>query len=212
MIIAIDGPAASGKGTLARRLAAELDLAYLDSGSLYRATGLAVMRAGGDPRNEADAVAAAKALDITSFSPEDLRSEEAGVAASHVAFIPAVRQELLAFQRRFAETPPGGKKGAVMDGRDIGTVVCPDAAVKIFVKARLPARVRRRIKELQNKGESVNKSRVWADMKARDARDKGRSVAPLVAAKDAWVLDTTDLDADQAFAAAKAYIAVKSKR
>lgn len=209
MIVAIDGPAASGKGTLARRLAEALDLAYLDTGSLYRAVGLSVLRAGGDPSNEADAENAAQNLDLSQFSLEDLRSEEAGVAASQVAFQPAVRASLLKFQRRFASAPPDRKAGAVMDGRDIGTVVCPDAPAKIFVTADLDVRVGRRVKELRDKGETVIEARIRADMEARDARDKDRSVSPLVPAGDAWILDTSSLDADAAFAQAKAFVIAK---
>lgn len=212
MIIALDGPAASGKGTLARRLAEAFNLAYLDTGSLYRATGVATLRAGGDPAKEEDAVKAAKALDLTQFSPSDLRSEEAGVAASKVAFIPAVRATLLDFQRHFAKNPPAGKDGAVLDGRDIGTVVCPDAEIKIFVEADLETRVQRRVKELREKGENIIETRVRADMEARDARDKDRDVAPLKPADDAFRLDTSHLNADEAFAQAKAYIISKSKR
>ncbi len=212
MIIAIDGPAASGKGTLARRLAEELNLGYLDTGSLYRAVGLAVLRAGGDPANAVDAVAAATALDPTVFSQSDVRSDAAANAASKVAFIPAVRAVLLEFQREFCRRPAPGKAGAVLDGRDIGTVVCPDADVKIFVTADLAVRVQRRIKELRDKGESVNDQRVWEDMKARDARDQDRSISPLKPADDAFRLDTSHMNAEQALAAAKAYIAAKSAR
>ena len=206
MIIALDGPAASGKGTLARRLAEAFNLAYLDTGSLYRATGVATLRAGGDPSQEADAVKAAKTLDLSGFTPADLRTEAAGVAASQVAFIAGVRSALLDFQRNFAKNPPGGAKGAVLDGRDIGTVVCPQAEVKIFVVADLDTRVARRVKELREKGENIIESRVRADMEARDARDKDRSVAPLKPADDAFILDTSSLNADEAFSKAKAYI------
>jgi len=212
MIVAIDGPAAAGKGTLARRLAAAFDLAYLDTGSLYRATGVATLRAGGNPTVEADAVKAAKSLDLTQFAPHDLRTEAAGVAASQVAFIPAVRAALLDFQRNFAKNPPGGSKGAVLDGRDVGTVICPDADAKIFVTAELEARVQRRVKELRDKGESYIEARVRADMKARDDRDKDRSVAPLIPAADALMLDTTKMDADEAFEQARTYVAAKLKR
>ena len=212
MIIAIDGPAASGKGTLARRLAKAFNLAYLDTGSLYRATGVATLRAGGDPAKEADAVKSAQSLDITQFSPSDLRTEEAGSAASKVAAIPAVRAALLDFQRKFAKSPPGGHIGAVLDGRDIGTVVCPDATVKLFIEADLETRVTRRVNELREKGENIIESRVRADMEARDARDKDRSVAPLKPADDAFKLDTSKLNADEVFAQAKAIIELKSKR
>ena len=207
VIIAIDGPAASGKGTLARRLADHLGLRYLDTGSLYRATGLTVLKAGQDPTNETHAVAAAKALDLDAFSPEELRSEAAGVAASQVAFQKAVRDELLDFQRRFAEHPGSGYAGAIFDGRDIGTVVCKDTAtVKIFVDAALETRIQRRIKELRDRGESFKEPDVRADMEARDARDRDRSVAPLKPADDAWILHTDDLNADEAFATALAHI------
>lgn len=211
LVIAIDGPAASGKGTLARRLAEAFNLAYLDTGSLYRATGVATLRAGGDPAHEADAVKAAKTLDLTQFSPNDLRTEDAGVAASKVAFIPAVRAALLDFQRNFALKPPQGV-GAVLDGRDIGTVVCPNATVKFFIEADLETRVIRRVKELREKGENIIESRVRADMEARDARDKDRSVAPLKPADDAFILDTSKMNADEVFAKAKAIIESKSKR
>ncbi len=212
LVIAIDGPAASGKGTLARRLAEAFNLAYLDTGSLYRATGVATLRAGGDPGREADAVKSAQTLDITKYSPADLRTEEAGGAASKVAAIPGVRAALLDFQRKFAVSPPAGKQGAVLDGRDIGTVVCPDATVKFFIEADLETRVIRRVKELQEKGENIIESRVRADMEARDARDKDRSVAPLKAAGDAFILDTSKMNADEVFAKAKAIIESKSKR
>ena len=207
-IVAIDGPAASGKGTLARRLAKHFGYHYLDTGSLYRAVGMSVLRAGGDPSNETQAVAAAKALDLASVSPAELKSDTAGNAASKVAFIPAVRAVLLEFQRDFAKKAPG----AVLDGRDIGTVVCPDAPAKIFVTASLEVRVQRRIAELRAGGESVNEQGVWDDMKARDARDSDRSVSPLKPADDAYILDTSKMDADQAFETAKAYIATKKSR
>jgi len=207
IVIAIDGPAASGKGTLARRLAKHFNLRHLDTGSLYRATGLSVMRAGGDPTKESDALAAAKSLNLDEFAPEELRSEEAGVAASHVAFIQRVRDELLEFQKDFAQNPGEGFAGAILDGRDIGTVVCKDTAdIKIFVKAQLETRIRRRIKELQDRGESFNEPDVRADMEARDDRDRGRSAAPLKVAKDAKILQTDNLNADEAFEAALVHI------
>ena len=212
LIIALDGPAAAGKGTLGRRLAEAFNLAYLDTGSLYRATGVATIRAGGNPGHEPDAVKAAQSLDITSFTPADLRTEQAGSAASQVAVIQGVRDGLLDFQRNFAKNPPGCKRGAVLDGRDIGTVVCPDADVKIFVEADLETRVQRRVKELREKGENIIEALVRADMQARDARDKDRSVAPLKAADDAFTLDTSNMTADEAFSQAKAYIESKIKR
>jgi cytidylate kinase len=202
MIIAIDGPAAAGKGTLARRLAAELDLAYLDSGALYRAVGWAVLRAGGDPADPDAAIAAAEALDPTQTADPALRTDAVADAASKVAAIPGVRRALLDFQRRFAAAPPDGKAGAVLDGRDIGTVVCPDADVKLFVTAAVEERARRRVKELLERGEKAIYGAVLQEMQDRDARDRDRDVAPLRPAEDAIVIDTTDLDADAALAAA----------
>jgi cytidylate kinase len=198
MIIAIDGPAAAGKGTLARRLADRFGLNYLDTGALYRAVGVAVLRAGGDPADPEAAAGAARSLDPAGLADPALRGEAAGEAASKVAAIPAVRAALLDFQRAYAARPPG----AVLDGRDIGTVVCPDAQVKIFVTASLERRAERRLKELLDKGVSAIGERVLQEMKDRDARDSARSVAPLVPAADAVLLDTTELDADAAFAAA----------
>lgn len=210
MIIAVDGPAASGKGTLARRLAEHLGLAYLDTGLLYRAVGMAVVNAGGDPGDAAAATAAARALDPSGLFDPTLRLDEAGQAASKVAAIPAVRAALLAFQRDFAHRPPGGAKGAVLDGRDIGTVVCPDAGHKLFVTASLEKRAERRLKELIARGVATIQEAVLQEMRERDARDSGRSVAPLVPAPDAFLLDTTELDADQAFAAALGYITART--
>ncbi len=198
MIIAIDGPAAAGKGTLARRVAREFGLNYLDTGLIYRAVGMAVLRAGQDPADPVAAEAAARSLDPASFADPALREEKAGSAASKVAAIPVVRTVLLEFQRTYAHQAPG----AVLDGRDIGTVVCPDADVKLFVTASLEKRAERRLKELLDKGETAIRERVLQDMKERDARDSARSVAPLVPAADAVVLDTSELDADAAFAAA----------
>ncbi|MDX2221977.1 MAG: (d)CMP kinase [Rhodospirillaceae bacterium] len=211
-VVAVDGQAAAGKGTLARRIASHFDFAFLDTGSLYRATGLAVLRAGGDPADAGQAAAAAESLDLAAIRPDDLRTEAVGNAASQVAAIPAVRAALLAFQRRFARQPPEDKAGAVLDGRDIGTVVCPDADVKIFVTASLDVRVERRIKELRDRGETVIPARVRAEMIARDARDSGRSVAPMVAAADAWQLDTSGLSADQVWNLVRPRIADKFNR
>lgn len=211
-VIAIDGPAASGKGTLSRRIAAELGLAHLDTGSLYRAVGVAVLRAGKDPADAAMAAQVARAL-----HPEDgilndpeLRTDDAAEAASKVAVVPEVRAALLDFQRGFAAMPPGGAAGAVLDGRDIGTVVCPDATVKLFVTASVEVRAERRLKELQERGIPAIPSDVLEDMKARDARDSQRAVAPLVPAADAFVLDTSAMTAEQAFDAALAFIAGKT--
>ena len=209
-IIAIDGPAASGKGTLSKRLAAHYGYAHLDTGSLYRAVGLMVLLAGGDPANPELALAAAKALSPESaiLSHLGLRADEAAQAASQVAAMPEVRAALLDFQHAFAACPPGGK-GAVLDGRDIGTVVCPDAPAKLFVTASAEVRADRRVKELRGAGRDVSVQTVLADMKARDERDSQRAVAPLKPAADEFVLDTSALDADQAFEAACAAVGAK---
>ena len=206
MIIALDGPAASGKGTLARRLAAHFDLAYLDTGLLYRAVGQAVRKAGHDPADPCAAEAAARALALSDLDDPALRTDEAGQAASQVAAIPGVRAALVELQRRFARTPPGGKRGAVLDGRDIGTVICPDAEAKLYVTASREVRAERRHKELLKSGLDSIYARVLRDLEERDARDAARVAAPLKPAADAFVLDTTALDADQAFKTALDYI------
>ncbi|UCH74237.1 MAG: (d)CMP kinase [Rhodospirillales bacterium] len=206
MIIAVDGPAASGKGTLARRIAAHLGYAHLDTGKLYRAVGLAVLREGHDPADAAAAEAAARALDPNALDDPALSGDVAAQAASKVAAIEGVRQALLAFQRHFAQHPPGGNAGAVLDGRDVGTVVCPDADIKFFVTASMPVRAERRHKELLNRGEASIYARVLQDLRERDARDSARAVAPLKPAQDAIVLDTTRMDADAAFASAVRHI------
>jgi cytidylate kinase len=208
-IIAIDGPAAAGKGTLARRLAAELGFDYLDTGLIYRAVGMKLARAGADPADPDRAGQAARDLRPDDLGADDLRSDQAAQAASKVAAIPAVRAALLDFQRRFAAHPPGGK-GAVLDGRDIGTVVCPDAPIKLFVTASLEKRAARRLKELLDRGLPAIQEAVLADMRERDERDSNRSVAPLAAASDAFLLDSSDLDADQAFAAAFDHVRSRS--
>ena len=206
MIVAVDGPSASGKGTLARRLAAALDFAFLDTGLLYRAVGTAVLAAGGDPADPAAALAAARDLDLSALDPTALRREAAGEAASVVAVIPEVRAALRDLQRRFAAAPPGRKAGAVLDGRDIGTVVFPQAEVKIFLTASAEARARRRHKELLERGEASIYARVLAEMRERDRRDSERAAAPLKPAADAEILDTTDLDAEEAFRTALAIV------
>ncbi|MEI8397206.1 MAG: (d)CMP kinase [Rhodospirillaceae bacterium] len=209
-IIAIDGPAASGKGTLSKRLAAHYGFDHLDTGSLYRAVGLMVVWAGGDPADPELARTASAALtaDSAILCHPDLRGDDAAQAASKVAAMPEVRAALLEFQRSFAVSPPGGR-GAVLDGRDIGTVVCPNAPAKLFITASVDIRAERRVKELRQAGLEAIVQTVLEDMKARDERDSRRAVAPLVPAIDAFVLDTSSLDADQAFDAAVTFIRSK---
>ena len=202
MIIAIDGPAAAGKGTLARRLAQHLNLAYLDTGLIYRAVGKKVLIVGADPEDAAAAEAEARAMRPEDLQLEGLRTDEVAQAASKVSTVPGVRAALLEFQRDFAAYPPDGKDGAVLDGRDIGTVVCPEAPHKLFVTASMEVRAERRVKELQDRGLEAIYARVFEDMKERDARDSERAVSPLEPAKDAHTLDTSDFDADQVFQAA----------
>jgi cytidylate kinase len=209
VIIAVDGPTASGKGTLARRLAEHYGLALMDTGKIYRAVGLKTLQAGARPQDAAAAIRAAKDLKPADLDLPGLRDEPVSQAASVVAAIPEVRAALLEFQRQFAHFPPGGAAGAVLDGRDIGTVICPDADVKIFLTASEDSRAERRWQELRRSGADTIKTRVLADLQERDARDSARSTAPLVPAADAFLLDTTAMNADQAFAAAVAYIEAK---
>jgi cytidylate kinase len=202
MIIAIDGPAASGKGTLAKRLAVHFGLPHLDTGLLYRAVARALIDFGHPLDDEAAAVRAAQALDLRHLEEDRLRGREMGEAASVVAAIPAVRAALVNWQRSFANRP----EGAVLDGRDIGTVICPEADVKIFVTATPEERARRRFSELSRRGDDVSYDDVLDDIRRRDARDSGRSTAPLVAARDARLLDTTGLDIEASFRAAVALV------
>ena len=196
-VIAVDGPAASGKGTIARALAGHFGLPHMDTGLLYRAVALNLFRFGGDPGNEFEAM---RACDLTSVSLDDpdLRSEIVGSIASRISAYPAVRDQLRERQRRFA-TQEGG---AVLDGRDIGSVIAPDAAVKLFVTASVEVRARRRLAELLSRGIRTHFADVLIDLKARDERDASRETAPLVRAADAVELDTTDMDAAEAVAAA----------
>jgi cytidylate kinase len=202
MIIAIDGPAASGKGTLGKRLAAHFGLRHLDTGLIYRAVAKALLDAGDPLDDAARAVAAAQALDPATFDEQALKGHAIGEAASIVSAIPAVRAALLAFQRDFAKRPPG----AVLDGRDIGTVVCPDADAKIFVVAAPEERARRRAREVRAAGQPADEVAILADILRRDERDRSRAVAPLKPAADAHQLDTTRLDVDAAVAAAIAIV------
>lgn len=198
MIVAIDGPAASGKGTLARLLAAHFGYHHLDSGLLYRAVGRTLVEAGGDLGDAAAAEKIARDLDLGAIEPEKLRGDEVAAAASRVAAMPGVRAALVDLQRAFAESPPG----AVIDGRDIGTVICPAAEVKLFVTAAPEVRARRRHAELTARGETVSYEEVLDDLRARDRRDAERAVSPLRAAADAHLLDTSDLSIEAAFRAA----------
>ena len=208
VVIAIDGPAASGKGTLARRLAAELGYAYLDTGLLYRAVGLSLIQAGTDPSDKDAATAAARALDVATmvFADPALRDEATGQVAGMVAANADAREALIDLQRSFAASPPDGASGAVLDGRDIGTVICPDADYKFFIDADVEVRAERRVKELQERGDPSIPLRVLQDMKERDHRDRTRAVAPLAPAADASVIDTTNLNADAALALALSFI------
>jgi cytidylate kinase len=198
MIIAIDGPAASGKGTLARLLARHYGYRHLDTGLIYRAVASTLLQAGADLRDEMLAVRAAHALDPEKFGDPALKSHKVGDAASVVSAIPSVREALVNFQRRFAEQPPG----AVLDGRDIGTVICPHADVKIFVVADPKVRAHRRTLEARGRGEEADEASILADILVRDERDRDRPVAPLKPAPDAYLLDNTDLDIEAGVRAA----------
>ena len=202
IVIAVDGTAASGKGTLAKRLAEHFGFHHLDSGSLYRLVALGVIEAKDDPASEADALKAARAVDPVRTGDPAIRTAEIGNVASIVSAFASVRATLLEFQRAFAKRPPG----AVIDGRDIGTVVCPDATVKLFVDARPEVRAHRRWLELSAAGAAPPEAEILADIEARDARDRNRAVAPLRPAPDACLLDTSNLDIDAAFAAALALV------
>jgi cytidylate kinase len=205
-VVALDGPAASGKGTLGELIAGEYGLAYLDTGTLYRGVAFLLLKAGRDPGDEAAAKKVAENFSLEQIEGADIRTREVGAAASKVAAMPGVRSALLAFQRRFALNPPGGKPGAVLDGRDIGTVVCPDADVKFFVAASPEVRAKRRFLELQPSKPGLTEAEVEADLAERDARDAARDLAPMVMAEDAQLLDTTDLTIEAAFAAARRVI------
>jgi len=211
VIIAIDGTAACGKGTLARQLARYFGFAHLDSGALYRLVALGVIEAGGDPANPTDAMHAAGALDLTRAGDPKIRTDTVGKAASQVAAIAAVRKALYQFQRDFASHPPGESKGAVIDGRDITTVICPEAAAKLYVDARPEVRARRRQLELEGLGIQRGEADLLAELNARDAADKSRPISPLKRAADAFLLDTSDLAIDAAFAAALGLVDKKVK-
>ena len=210
MIIAINGTLASGKGTIAKRISGLYGLAYMDTGRLYRATGVAATKQNADFLDTAALAKVARTLDLNDFDEEELRTAEAGQSASKVAAVPEVRAALLELQRAFARQP----KGAVLDGRDIGTVVCPDADAKLWVDAEVEVRAERRWKELHAKGDTLSLSEMIAQLKERDERDKNRNDAPMVAAADAVLIDTTHLSidaaVDKARSAVEAAIASKS--
>ncbi len=203
MVIALDGPAASGKGTLARLLAEHYGLAHLDTGTLYRGVAWLVLNDGGDPADSDTAARVAKDYAVEKIAGVDIRTKEVGAAASVVAANSKVRAALLEFQRRFATRPPKGAPGAVLDGRDIGTVVCPDATVKFFVTASSKVRAHRRWLELVPARPELVEADIYQDLLERDARDAARDDAPMAAAADAELLDTTHLSIDAAFAAAR---------
>lgn len=206
IVIAVDGTAASGKGTLAKLLAAHYGFAHLDSGALYRLTALAVLEAGGNPAHEADAVRGARGIDLSLAGSPAIRTDVVGQAASQVAAIATVRAALLDFQKDFLAHPPGGGRGAVMDGRDIGTVIAPDAAAKLFVDARPELRAHRRWLELRGMGILRDEKDLLAELIARDAADRARPISPLKQAADAVLLDTSDLGIEPAFAKALALV------
>lgn len=211
MIIAIDGPAGAGKGTLGKRLAEELGFAYLDTGLLYRAVGARLLANGGHGTGQAacrdKAVAIAQAMTTAALDdPQSLRGENVGGAASEVAAIEGVRDALFAFQRQFATRPPGGAPGAILDGRDIGTVICPDADLKLYLTASVAARARRRFEELQAAGEKRIYARILEEVEERDHRDSARASAPLKPADDAVVIDTTEMDAATVYAVAMDHV------
>jgi cytidylate kinase len=208
MIIAIDGPSASGKGTLAKKLAAHYGFRHLDTGLLYRAVALAVLTAGHKPTERDKAIAAAKTIDPATFDETALKRYDVGEAASVVSAVPEVRAALFKLQQDFAAAPPG----AVLDGRDIGTVICPNADVKVFVTASPEVRAYRRTMELRGRGEKADEKAVLADILARDERDRSRSAAPLVQAADAHLLDTSALDIEGSFKAALALVEKVRKR
>ena len=207
IVVAVDGPVAAGKGTLGRRLVAHFNFAYLDTGGLYRAVALRLLRNQQALDEIETMVAQAGKISLADLADPALRDEEVGEAASVIAPQPELRAALLEYQRAFAANPPDGAAGAVLDGRDIGTVICPDAQVKLFVTASVEARAERRFTELAGRGEDVDLATIQADVAARDARDSARAASPLTAAEDAHLLDTTKMDIEAAFQAAQKIVA-----
>lgn len=208
MLIAVDGPAAAGKGTLSRRLAEHFNLARLDTGLIYRTVAKKVLETK-DPENNKIAIEIAQFLSLNDLDTNGLRDEAIGTAASKISAIPEVRKTLLNFQRNFAKNPPNGKVGAILDGRDIGTVVCPKAEFKLFITASSKIRAERRFKELQDRGKEAIRSAILRDIIDRDERDSIRSVSPLLPAQDAQILDTSKLDPDAVFNLALDFISLK---
>ena len=208
MLIAVDGPAAAGKGTLSRRLAEHFNLARLDTGLIYRTVAKKVLESK-DPENNKIAIEIAQFLSLNDLDTNGLRDEAIGTAASKISAIPEVRKTLLNFQRNFAKNPPNGKVGAILDGRDIGTVVCPKAEFKLFITASSKIRAERRFKELQDRGKEAIRSAILRDIIDRDERDSIRSVSPLLPAQDAQILDTSKLDPDAVFNLALDFISLK---
>ena len=206
IVIAVDGTAASGKGTLAKRLARHYGFAHMDSGALYRLAALATLEGGGNPQNEADALEGARAIDPGRAGDPAIRTDRVGQAASQVARYPSVRGALNDFQIAFLRHPPGGAPGAVMDGRDIGTVIAPRATAKLFVDAAPAIRAQRRWRELKGLGIVRDEAELLAEIQTRDRADRSRAASPLLQAPDADLLDTTALDIDAAFAAALALV------
>ncbi|MBL6853111.1 MAG: (d)CMP kinase [Alphaproteobacteria bacterium] len=209
VVIAVDGTAASGKGTLAKRLARHFGFAHMDSGALYRLTALAVLDNGGDPSREADALKGARAIDLSRAGDPAIRTDIVGSAASQVAAIPAIRAALHDFQLAFLVKPPGGSPGAVMDGRDIGTVIAPNATAKLFVDAAPEVRAHRRWLELRGMGINRDEGELLNEIRARDHADRTRTISPLKQAFDAALLDTTSLGIEPAFAAALHLVSAK---
>lgn len=209
IVIAVDGTAASGKGTLAKLLAKHFAFAHLDSGALYRLVAVGVLEANRDPAKESEAVAAARALDLSRAGDPAIRSDIVGKTASQVSAHPGVRAALLQFQRDFAARPVGESRGAVIDGRDIGTVICPEATAKLFVDAAPEIRANRRWRELQALGIARAEHAILEELVARDHADRNRPISPMKPAPDAALLDTSDLDIDAAFAAALALVKPK---
>ena len=203
MIIAVDGSAASGKGTLSKRLASHFDIAHLDTGSMYRALALQLLDTGMNTEfiDKNQAIKESVRLDLGLCNAPEIRNDRVALIASKVAALPEVRANLLAFQRSFANDPPHGN-GAVLDGRDIGSVVLPETPIKLFIDAKLEVRAKRRLKELLRAGQSAMFRDVLDDMRERDQRDRSRTVAPLKAADGAKTIDTSFMDADQVFAVA----------